>query len=311
MLRTSVGLVLMAGLSASPVVSLAQAQAPPPGPGVVSSVGNETVKLKPDELRLTVQLSEKGATLKEVLAKLKTRCDAAKLQVSQLAATKESIVVSEPTLAADMSEQERQMRQMMAMRGARGGRVPKALETPKVVTLSASLTASWPLTGKTAEEVLFFSHELQTKIEAADLAGLNEKKQLTPEEEELAAEAQEFGGFGATGEETPGQPQFFFVGRITDQRRDQATQAAFGKAKAQAQRLATAAGAELGGLASLSSHQSQDTDDSPYANYAAAIQMMRQAQFAGGQSNDQEEAVSATPGEVSVQVLVQTTFSLK
>jgi uncharacterized protein YggE len=311
MLRTSLLASLMAGMSVGYVVSPAQAQTSGSGPATVSSVGNETVKLKPAELRMTIQLSEKGATLKEVLAKLKTRCDAAKLQIAQLAATKESILVTEPEFAGDASNRELQMRQMMAMRNARGGRVPKGLTTPKTVTVTANLAASWPLTGKSAEEVLFLSHELQTKIEAADLAGLNEKKQLTPEEEELAAEAQEFTGFSSNGEPTPGQPQFFFVGRISEERRDQATQAAFAKAKSQAQRLAKAAGSELGKLSSLSSHATQSSDGSSYSNYGMSYALMRQAQLAGAQSDEEQEAISPTAGEVNFQVVVQAAFELK
>ena len=310
MSRTSLTFVLAAGLLAG-CVSLVRGQAPLPGQAVASSTGNETVKLKPQELRLTIQFSEKGPTLKEVLGKLKTRCDAARLQVSRLAAAKESIQVSEPTLAADDSQRELQMRQMMAMRSARGGRLPKGLETPKTVTVAATLTASWPLAGKGAEEVLHFSHDLQTKIEEADLAGLKEKKELSPEEEELAEEAQALMGYAGGGEATPGQPQFLFVGRITDEQRDQATRAAFEKAKAQAQRLAKAAGAELGNLASISSQLTQLSADSDYSSYAAAIQMWRQAQFAGGPVDEEQEAASTTPGEISVQIVVQTAFALK
>jgi len=307
MLRTCLVVGLVAGWS---FATLAHAQPGLSVPASVSSTGTETVKLKPDELRLTIQLTEKGPAIKEVLAKLKARCDAAKLQIGQLAASKESVAVTEPVVSSDDAERERQM-QMMAMRSARGGRLPKGLEKPKSVTLTANLSASWPLAGKSAEATLIFAHEIQTKVEAADLAGLKEKKQLTPEEEELAAEAAQFGSYSVGSEPSPGQPQFFFVGRISEERLNEATTAAFAKAKSQAQRLAKAAGSELGKLSSLSSHSTQD-ETAAYSRYGGMpYEMMRLARLGGGDSDAGQEAVSPTFSEVNFQVIVQAAFELK
>lgn len=303
MLRTCFALGLLAGLSLA-----ASAQAQPGAPATVSAAGSEAVTLQPTELRLTIQLTEKGPTIKEVLAKLKARSDAAKLQIEQLAAAKESVRVSEPVAASGDTDRLRQM-QMMAMRSARGGRVPKGLETPKSVTLTANLSASWPLAGMSAEEVLIFSHELEEKVTAADLAGLKEQKKLSPEEEELAAEMAEFSSYSSSGEPSPGEPQFFFVGRISDERLDQATAAAFAKAKSQARRLAKAAGSELGRLSSLSSHTSQG-DNSGYS-YGMQYELLRQAGLAAGADETENEAISATAGEIPFQVTVQSSFELK
>jgi len=279
--------------------------------GTVSGTGMVSVKQKPTLLRMTIQLQEKGKTVQESLAKLKDRRDAAVLQLQSLGAKKADIVASDPTLSAGKTDEEQQMQQMMMQQMRSRGRAPKALQLPKSVTTTSTLTVEWPLTMETNEELLLFADTLQDKIEAADLAGLKEPKKLTPEEEELQAEMEEamsgYGGYGDN-QPKPGEPSFVYVAKISEDERAKALAAAFDKAKTQAQGLAVAARAKLGKLSSLSGGASQSNDEAyGYNNYAMQM-MMAQATNSG---NDENEAMVASPGMVTFQVIVTATFRLE
>ncbi|MDA1054310.1 MAG: SIMPL domain-containing protein [Planctomycetota bacterium] len=308
--RFVAALAFMLALSTTAAWAQFGAQLGEAGPGTVSGMGTVSVKQKPTLLRMTIQLQEKGKTVQESLAKLKDRRDAAVLQLQELGAKKDDIVASDPTLSAGQTEEEQQMQQMMMQQMRARGRAPRGLQVPKSVATSTTLTVEWPLTMETNEELLLFADTLQEKIKAADLAGLNEPKQLTPEEEELQAEMEETMSDYSYGSEQakPGEPSFVYVARISEDERAKALAAAFDKAKAQAQRLAVAARAKLGALSSVSGGTSQSNDDA-YGYNGYAVQMMM-AQAASS-SDDENEAMTASPGMVTFQVMVNAAFRLE
>jgi len=309
--RRVAALALMLSLFTSAVLAQLGAPLGEAGPGTVSGTGLVSFKQKPTLLRMTIQLQEKGKTVQESLAKLKDRRDAAVLQLEGLGADKAHVVASDPTLSAGMTDEEQQRQQMMMQQMLARGRAPKGLQTPKSVTTTSTLTAEWPLTMQTNEELLQFSDTLQDKIKAADLAGLNEPKKLTPEEEELQAEMEEamseYGGFGDS-QAKPGEPSFVYVARISEGERAKALAAAFDKAKAQALGLAVAAGAKFGKLSSLSGGTSPSNESEYGNNYYAMQMLMAQGTNSG---NDENEALAASPGLVTFQVMVNATFRLE
>jgi hypothetical protein len=260
---------------------------------------------------MTIRLSEKAPTLKEALGKLKTRTDAARLQLEQLGVIKDGVEISDPTASSEMTEQERRMRQMAMMRSSRGGGGRKPKEPPKSVTVASTVTAKWALGKKTGVELLEFCHNTQEKVAAADLAGLKDKK-TTAEEEEIAEEAAEMMSFN-DGSSNPAEPTFFYVGKISQAARNQAMKEAFAKAKAAAEDLATAAGAKLGKLSSLA--ESGGGSFSPYDfeseyGYSSRTQALRQM-MSRNANEDQDEAISPSPDAVGVHVAVHATFSLE
>jgi uncharacterized protein YggE len=279
-------------------------------PGSISASGTVVVKELPVVVRMNVQLSGKAKTLKEALAKLKDRREAAVLQVEALNAAKDSIKVSGPSYSDGKTDQQRQMERMVLRQRAQTGRRAKGLELPKSVTVTSVLSAEWPLEAKTQEERLLFAKVLEEKVAAADLAGLKEPKQLTPEEEELAEELAEAGsqyGFGGEQAATPGEPQFSYVGKISSKKRDEALASAFQQAKTQAEQLAKAAGANLGSLSSLSGNVSQSGDD----GYGYQMQMMMRQQGLLGEGAASDESLSSKPEAVSFQVVVQVAFRIE
>ena len=97
--------------------------------GTIGSQGTIVLKRMPSSMRMTVQLSEKAKTLKEALAKLKDRREAAVLLLKQLNANEASIVLSDPSISTAVSQQQRQLQQMILQRqralGKRGGKENK------------------------------------------------------------------------------------------------------------------------------------------------------------------------------------------
>lgn len=286
-------------------------------PGSVSAMGTATVKERPTVLRMIIQLSEKAESLQDALNQLKDRREAALLQLESLGFEKDKIVIDEPTPESPNSPQRRQMEQMMRMMRSQGRSVPKALEQPKLVTITCLVTAERPLEATAHDDILVFANDLADKVTAADLAGTKEAKKLSPEAEELAEEMEGMMSDSSYGEEevNPGEPRFFYVARLSQESRDKAMAEAFARAKANAERLATAAGVELGGLASLSGsamHSENQTGDY-YGGSSYQMRMMMAAQQMRSDGGDEEgtEAVVQTPGTATFRVMVQANFHLK
>jgi hypothetical protein len=275
-------------------------------PGV-SGEGSITLERPASRMRMTIVLTEKGPSVKEALAKLSERREAAAIQLQTLKAEKESITFTRSALAADDNNQRRQMEAMIQERLARGASVPKGLQLPKSATVQCTLTAEWPLSKETDEELLIQTKELQDKVAEADLAGLKEAKKLSPEEAELEEElaAMSSGGYYEESEAKPGEPQFLYLARISEAELDKALEEAFGKAKAQAERLARAAGLKLGELATLRRIDSPYDVYDEYSYYASPYRSMPPTAVA-----DETESHSPKPESVKFQFRVEATFQM-
>jgi uncharacterized protein YggE len=288
------------------------------GDGVVGGSGTVSIERMPEGMRMNIVLTAKGKDLKEALAALKDRTDAAKAQLATLGADKASVKTESAQISAGKNNQQRQMEMMMAQRIRGGGaKKPKKEEKPQV-SVSTALTANWPLKAKETEELLIATHALQDKIKAADLGG-NKDAKLSPEEEEAFAEMEENGytRFGDEGGPKPGEPTFLFYTAITDTEREKALGEAFKKAKEKAARVAKAAGSELGKLASLTeSEVGMDSEDYPgsmYGNDPYAYQMMQRLRrdSVDGSDSGSAEGIGIQPGKVSYNVTVHASFDLK
>lgn len=287
------------------------------GGPAISAAGASTVKRKPTQLRMYVQLLAKGKTLEDALAKLKERREAAATQLETLKVDKKSIVFGSPSLSNVQSARKRQIEAMVMEQMRSRGKTPKGLQAPQTVTVSATLTAGWPLEAETHEQLLLLAQGIQDKIKAGDLAGSKEAEKLSPEEEELAEEAAKMSrGYG---EETPqpGQPQFVFVAVLSKEAREKAMTEAFAKAKAQAADVAKAAGVGLGPLLGVSGNCAGQSNfgDNEYARYGVPNPYgnMRQliAQQTGEDPNEtQNEAMSTDPGTLAFTCYVMATFGL-
>lgn len=284
----------------------------------VTGTGAVDIKKQPDAMRVQVDLVAKGKDLKEALAKLKQRRDAATNQLVALGVDKSALTFAEPGIATDQSSRQRERQMEMMVRARTGGRAKKpdakSAAAPPVM-VAQQLKADLPLKGASIEELLEKAHTLQEKIKAADLAGLKETEKLSPQEEEQAEEtkAMEEMMMGNTGEPQRGEPVFLFVSKITEAERDKAMAEAFQKAKAEAQRLAKAAGAELGKLNTLHATAAAGNEGyDEYDAYASRGYYRAMQQAAGrGDSSEATEAIGGKIGKVGIRVSVTASFTMK
>jgi uncharacterized protein YggE len=221
----------------------------------LSAAGSAVVRRKPTQMRMYVQLQAKGKTLEEALAKLKDRREAVTAQLESLKADKKSIVFGAPCMSLAQSAQQKQIEAMvraqMRRPGKKGTKVPAV---PQMVAVTATLTAQWPLEGKTNEQLFVASHAIQEKIKAADIAGAKEKEEtkVSAEEEELEEEAAQAVNRYGEQQTDSREPMFVFVATLAKADRKKAMADAFVEAKARAAELAKAAGVELGPLCGIS-----------------------------------------------------------
>lgn len=269
--------------------------------GVVTGAGAVTLKRLPDVMRVQVQLSAEGKTVKEALAKLKERRESAKKKLASLGAVAESIAADDPQIeGADPRGQ--QVERLMRMRNAR--RAPNAAggaaAAAAPVRVTGILRGEWALSSKTVEESLVAVTELREKVRAADLA---EVKMASLEEQEAREEAA-----AETGEQAaaPGEPAFVFVARITDEERAKSMAEAFAKAKDNAAALARAAGAQLGPLKQLAGQSGGEDEAMQLMEYN--YRRYRQPMMV---TPGEREAASSAPGMVTVTVSVTASFAIK
>ncbi|MEX0700574.1 MAG: SIMPL domain-containing protein [Planctomycetales bacterium] len=277
--------------------------------GTIAATGTVTLERQPEVMRLQVDVMGKGSNPEAALAALDDRIAAARVQLAAFGADKDSIQVDEPRITESKTDRQKQMETMLAQRLRQSGRKkPAASEQVAVV---ATLTAEWKLQAKSSRELLLAVQPLQKKVVDADLAGVGEEK-LSAEEQELM---EEFGGYGGYGgdEEKPGTPVFLFAAPVPQADLNKATAEAFGKARAEAERLAAAAGAKLGPLAGISSHASPDTDydGSLYGGYGSGLyRTMQRIESRNVSGDGPPEAVGALPQKIEYRVAVTAAFRI-
>jgi uncharacterized protein YggE len=313
-------LMFSALLLANALPASAQSAGEPP---TVSGTGMAAIERAPETLRVEIDLLAKGKDLKDALSKLKQRRTAAEEQLAKLGADSESVRFGVPRVTASDSDPQKQMQVMIRQRitPRRGGRRPA--EKPPIappVAVAMSLVAQWPLKSQRsggaegADQLLLAAHDLEQKIKQADLAGRQAAEELSPEEAELAEEAEEDDEqvyYGGQPQPKPGEPRFVYVSSISEADRAQALATAFQRAKADAKRLATAADADLGDLRQLSGGNESGADpetENEWASYAYQAFPRALRQPSAGQPL---EAVGARPGMLKYHVSVSATFVIK
>lgn len=304
------GLVMASVVWAGMVVpGIARAQW---GDGTVTANGTASLERMPEIMRMRVDVPARGEDLKQALAKLKEKREAAVKKLAGLGVPEGAARFGDPKIGEGRIER---MRRMMIMQGRiEEQETEEEGEEAKAgpVTVLSSLEAEWPLRSESTEDLLIQVHELQKKLKTMDIAGLKDDK-LTPEEEEMLAEMEDessrFMSYGGEQPAEPGEPTFLFVSRISEADRTRLLAEAFGKAKAEAESLAAAAGIELGPLSGLSSHRtegySQYDYNSPY------FQVMQRARAMFDPEQTDHEAVGAEAAKVTYRITVSVAYKIK
>lgn len=279
----------------------------------ITVTGGAEIKRQPDNLRVHLEVLAQGRTLKEALEKLKIRRDEVRTAFEKLGASKDSIQFGDPASVNEMSERQGRVDRYMMERARALQKAKPGSTAPVVVSTQSSFQIPLPAT-RTPEELLLAAHDLEEKVKAADLGGLKVAGKISPQEEEAVEEAAGGpDGPRGNGEPRRGTPLFMYVSKISDSDRTKAMSDAFSQAKVEAERLARAAGAEVGEVRHLSSPQTGSFDDyNPYAR--DEYMMMRQMRMMNGTGSDpkaEPEAVGMQAGKVSYRIGVAVQFSLK
>jgi uncharacterized protein YggE len=300
----------------SPALAAAQGPSLDPQPHI-DGTGEAVIERVPETLRLSVQLMAKSMQMKQCLAQLKERGEAARATLASLGAAKESIKIGAPHVDESQAAYRKQMEMMMAQQMNRRGKKKKG-EVVYPTVLVAQLTADWPLAGKAPDEILMLSHELSEKIKAADLSGSKKSEKLLPEEEEAMEESE-----GANiqrysqGNEKPGEPVFVYVSTVPADAQQKGLAEAFQKAKESAAQLAQAADGSLGPLRSLrrddTATEAFDMSNfrgygGEYGQYFSLIAGMRQGNAARAKGT---EIIGPSPEKIEHHIRVVASFELR
>jgi len=286
----------------------AVAQLPAAQQGVVGGTGMATIKRQPDLMRMRLDVTAKGKTLADALAKLKARREAALKACSETGANAATLVATPPRIAPE--DQNRQQIVNSLRQRSRGTARPGKKAEPEPVNVASTITAEWLLQGSGPEELLLASQALEDKIKAT-IAKSMPKEELSPEEEELEEEvAQQMANYGNRYPKQ-GEPAFLFIAKVSKEDYTKAAAKAFAMAKVHAQRLADAAGVPLGELRGV---EGNDREQMTMMNYGQRLLYNSEMQDEGGTSglaeNADGEATGPSPSEVRLIVAVGATFAL-
>ena len=263
------------GLSLVLAANIATAQTVGPG---ISVVGQSKSEQTAELLRMSVKLEAQGATVEEALERLAKKKKQATIQLEKLEAIEDSIKLSEVSAGgqADTSAMKRQMKQMMGD----DPRIAKMMAIKPPVKLTVTATADWQLESDVeADELFVVVDQLKQKITDAKLGGGDAADELSEEQQEIAEEmAALMSRYGMQDNNgTPAGTQTFrFVRRVSSEDHQKTLADAFAKAKNQAERIAAAAGLELGAPVTI-------TTAATSTNQAMA-QMIAYRRYNGGES---------------------------
>lgn len=258
-MRSSIRLALLCSLSVF-VATAAQAQIIR-SEGIQAS-GTASVRLRPETMRLRMELVARGESIADAMAMLKVLIERDRKQIQVLGAIPESIRFGDPGIrknqpidgaqAANEDQNENDAPKPAAANAAAANAPPAeaaAAAPARQVTASMSLTADWELKARDPIELAVEIGTLQQKIRDADLSKTNDGNDDgdgdDPQEEE------ENNRFGLMPALSPGVAKYLFVAHLPLDEQKKCAARAYARAKRDAEILAAGAGTPLQRLRSL------------------------------------------------------------
>lgn len=288
---------------------LAEAQESAQESATVSATGRQLLQRSPSQMAIRIELSGRGPSLKEALAQLEERKEAAGIILKSLGADMETVTYGDPTTSSASGVSQGKLQAMIRQRISRSGEpAPEGLKLPESTTVAVPLSVRWNLEGDDSIELLQQTSKLRKAIEEADIAGMNDDSASLPEQE-LLEEAEGFGYRSYSGEEPakPGTPVFSFVATITPEERREALQAAFQAARDNAEELAAASGRKLADLIML---ESNAIGGSPYGEEMYGYPGAYRRQVSVPQIPDRLTSQSDEFGKLPFMFMIQARFKL-
>lgn len=282
----------------------------PPEEGIQAG-GTAEIALRPEQMRMSVDLISKGKDVAEAIEKLRGVRAKAEGELAKLGAIKESVKFGDPQVDESEVQRREQMEAMLRSRltPKRAGGKPPVIAAPVTVTLP--LEAAFPLTAADASELLIEVTKLQSRIKAVDLAAAKSAAEPTPEEAELSEEMEQMQQqFEERGGRKPGTPTFSYAATVLKEQREKAIAEAFQMAREEAERLSRATATELGPIRSLgaSSQMGLGDADEYGGNYYYQARMAAMLRQQGGK--ERNEVVGPSPQSLRLQVHVQVTYRI-
>ncbi len=247
----------------------------------VSSSGSETIPLEPMALRLTLTASAEDRDGESALRTLRDHTQRVEKELVFLGAAKESIKILEPTVSAAIpgvsnfeqarKQSRQQTMQMRVMNGAGGlvlganqggnqGNVDELEEAdmPHVYTATCSVIADWKISGPVDDKIRLMPSNLRRSILEKDLQGRRYTEKLTPQEQQMILSIAGNNVYHPFVSSFDGSPvlndpkcRFRYIAKISDETLQIAFETAFQKARAEAEKMAKTASADIHGTRSI------------------------------------------------------------
>jgi len=258
------------------------------------------VRLRPALLLMLVRVRSAEATLELRLADVKRRGADTARRLTRLGATR--VEAGEPHEDANAG-----LDPLARVRAAMTPRLPRPADAPLPGPpgVNVTLTATWDIAGRSAEEVLVLVDQLRF-----DAAADADAPAPPPAPPPWAGPEEQLRAFMAQAVEPleDRAPKFLYVARLDDEQLARATAEAYATARRTAERLAQGAGRRLGELASLSEgHARPDTRPDRLMEQQRCAALLA----ASGYEPREGEVVSDDPRAAEVTVAVHASHHLE
>lgn len=274
-------------------------------PGVggegISAAGTGQTELEPKKLRLNMWVEAKGKDAKSAAMALASHQERVRKDLVAMNAKAESVQFSAPRFTSGETDQgQSAMRMMRRQMGSVN--LGEQDEVPEIVTARSALQVEWDLPTTDPQALAILPEGLKQQIVTRDLAGKENKPDLTEEEaeklDEITAMMQEnMGGFSYSGPSDGTEPKIVYVAEVDSEQRQAAMKQAFDQARQSAEIVSAAAGIDLGPLKSVVVNEQQ-------------IAIMRATRFTGYGGQEESPFAKTSPDEVTSATLEGLTLQL-
>ncbi len=271
----------------------------------------ESFKVKPQKIQLAMWIKAQGKDAKTAIIALNNHKENVRKELEGMRAEKDSVKFSAPVISEGGSDEQRMMQmQMRAMRNNSREATPAPL--PKTITAMCSLNAEWVLPVQEGDALAILPATLKEQIAARDLAGLNNKPELSDEEQERVDELEQmmqeqYGMYGSDSEQEG--PQIRFIGTASSEETSAATKKAFVAATAKATALSDSMGIKLGKLRTVMARSSIELAESE--QYIRNYSGYRQTASANFPSKGEREVVSTSFDDLQYSITVGLIYDLE
>jgi len=323
---TSIGLAQTAG--GSPGVNQ--------GSPLLSVSAQESVSLQPVAIQLRVPFRVEGREGEDAIGALREHRKTVEKLLAELGRTDGSYRWSTPILSNTVPFVEnpesarqwmrRQAAQMQVNNPQMRGRLREMLlqeeeeldgdsePLPLIHAATNRLVAEWPISEENLDASVEFGAKLRRLAQGKEFRGTKLRVQLSEEELEQIMPLMGASAYVSSSNPTPNvDSQVLYVGMLTDSQEAAALKKCFEKAKGQAQRLADAAGKQLGEVRMISSSiqpmGSNNANTGP--TYVNGVMVTTPFAVQDAQEKTERRILQSNPNDLVLSVSIQVGFEIR